>query len=90
MKRGRKMPQIVYLFAKVLKKSEIQHSLNPLNERAFKYALRYFCLQDEFWLHPRRCVRMVKMQDAEDEDVGRVLKYMTKFESDSNEADWLL
>ena len=61
MKRGRKMPQIVYLFAKVLKKSEIQHSLNPLNEWSFKYALRYFCLQDEFWLHPRRCVRMVIM-----------------------------
>ena len=77
MKRGRKMPQFVYLFAKVLKKSEIQHSLNPLNECTF-------------WLHPRRCVRMVKMQDAEDEDAGSVLKYMTKFESDSNEADWLL
>ena len=61
MKRGRKMPQFVYLFAKVLKKSEIQHSLNPLNEGAFKYALRHFSLQDEFWLHPRRCVRMVIM-----------------------------
>ena len=90
MKRGRKMPQIVYLFAKVLKKSEIQHSLNPLNERAFKYALRHFSLQDEFWLHPRRCVRMAKMQGAEDEGAGSVLKYMTKPESDSNEADWLL
>ena len=77
MKRGRKMPQFVYLFAKVLKKSEIQHSLNLLNKCTF-------------WLHPRRCVRMVKMQDAEDEDAGSVLKYMTKFESDSNEADWLL
>ena len=33
---------------------------------------------------------MVKMQDAEDEDAGSVLKYMTKIESDSNEADWLL
>ena len=61
MKRGRKMPQFVYLFAKVLKKSEIQHSLNPLNKRVFKYALRHFSLQDEFWLHPRRCVRMVIM-----------------------------
>ena len=90
MKRGRKMPQIVYLFAKVLKKSEIQHSFNPLNEGAFKYALRYFCLHDEFWLHPRRCVRMAKMQGAEDEGAGSVLKYMTKPESDSNEADWLL
>ena len=90
MKRGRKMPQFVYLFAKVLKKSEIQHSLNPLNERAFKYALRHFCLQDEFWLPPRRCVRMAKMQGAEDEGAGSVLKYMTKPESDSNEADWLL
>ena len=90
MKRGRKMPQIVYLFAKVLKKSEIQHSLNPLNKRAFQYALRYFCLRDEFWLHPRRCVRMAKMQGAEDEGAGSVLKYMTKPESDSNEADWLL
>ena len=45
MKRGRKMPQIVYLFAKVLKKSEIQHSLNLLNEKAFKYALRHFSFQ---------------------------------------------
>ena len=33
---------------------------------------------------------MAKMQGAEDEDAGSVLKYMTKFESDSNEADWLL
>ena len=43
-----------------------------------------------FWLHPRRCVRMAKMQGAEDEGAGSVLKYMTKPESDSNEADWLL
>ena len=33
---------------------------------------------------------MAKMQGAEDEDAGSVLKYMTKPESDSNEADWLL
>ena len=35
---------------------------------------------------------MAKMQGAEDEDegAGSVLKYMTKSESDSNEADWLL
>ena len=39
---------------------------------------------------PRRCVRMAKMQGAEDEGAGSVLKYMTKPESDSNEADWLL
>ena len=39
---------------------------------------------------PWRCVRMAKMQGAEDEDAGSVLKYMTKPESDSNEADWLL
>ena len=43
-----------------------------------------------FWLHPRRCVRMAKMQGAEDEGAGSVLKYMTKPESDSNAADWLL
>ena len=43
-----------------------------------------------FWLHPRRCVRMAKMQGDEDEGAGSVLKYMTKPESDSNEADWLL
>ena len=43
-----------------------------------------------FWFHPRRCVRMAKMQGAEDEGAGSVLKYMTKPESDSNEADWLL
>ena len=43
-----------------------------------------------FWLHPQRCVRMAKMQGAEDEGAGSVLKYMTKPESDSNEADWLL
>ena len=30
------------------------------------------------------------MQGAEDEGAGSVLKYMTKPESDSNEADWLL
>ena len=33
---------------------------------------------------------MVKMPDAEDEGAGSVLKYMTKPESDSNAADWLL
>ena len=43
-----------------------------------------------FWLHLRRCVRMAKMQGAEDKGAGSVLKYMTKPESDSNEADWLL
>ena len=43
-----------------------------------------------FWIHPRRCVRMAKMQGAEDEGAGSVLKYMTKPESDSNAADWLL
>ena len=41
-------------------------------------------------VRPRRCVRMAKMQGAEDEGAGCVLKYMTKPESDSNEADWLL
>ena len=30
------------------------------------------------------------MQGAEDEGAGSVMKYMTKSESDSNEADWLL
>ena len=30
---------------------------------------------------------MAKMQGAEDEGAGSVLKYMTKPESDSNEAD---
>ena len=38
----------------------------------------------------RRCIRMAKMQGAEDEGAGSVLKYMTKPESDSNAADWLL
>ena len=33
---------------------------------------------------------MAKMQGAEDEGAESVLKYMTKPESDSNEADWLL
>ena len=33
---------------------------------------------------------MAKMQGAEDECAGSVLKYMTKPESDSNEADWPL
>ena len=41
-------------------------------------------------LHPRRCVRMAKMQGAEDEGAESILKYMTKPESDSNAADWLL
>ena len=38
----------------------------------------------------RTKLRMVKMPGAEDEGAGSVLKYMTKPESDSNEADWLL
>ena len=33
---------------------------------------------------------MAKMQGAEDEGAGGVLKYMTKREDDSNAADWLL
>ena len=33
---------------------------------------------------------MAKMQGAEDEGAGSVLKYITKPESDSNAADWLL
>ena len=33
---------------------------------------------------------MAKMQGAENEGAGSVLKYMNKPESDSNEADWLL
>ena len=33
---------------------------------------------------------MAKMQGAEDQGAGSVLMYMTKPESDSNEADWLL
>lgn len=36
-----------------------------------------------------RCVRMVRMQGAEEEGTGSVLKYTTKPESDSNAADWL-
>ncbi len=38
----------------------------------------------------QRFVRKVKMQGAEDEGAGGVLKYMTKPEDDSNAADWLL
>ena len=41
-------------------------------------------------LRPRRCGRMAKVLDTEDEGAGSVLKYMTKPETDSNEADWLL
>ena len=33
---------------------------------------------------------MAKMQGTEDEGAGSVLKYMTKPESDSNAADWLI
>ena len=33
---------------------------------------------------------MAKMQGSEDEGAGSVLKYMTKPESDSNAADWLI
>ena len=36
------------------------------------------------------CLRITKMLGAEDEGAGSVLKYMTKPESDSNEADGLL
>ena len=38
----------------------------------------------------QRYVRMVKMQGAEDEGAGGVLKYMTKPEDDRNAADWPL
>ena len=48
------------------------------------------CVKMHILGHPRRCVRMAKMQGAEDEGAGSVLKYMTKPETDSNEADWLL
>ena len=48
------------------------------------------CQNAHFGLPPRRCVRMAKMQGAEDEGAGSVQKYMTKPESDSNAADWLL
>ena len=33
---------------------------------------------------------MAKMQGAEAEGAGSVLKYMTKPDADSNEADWPL
>ena len=33
---------------------------------------------------------MAKMQGTEDEGAGSILKYMTKPESDSNAADWLI
>ena len=48
------------------------------------------CHNAHFGFTPRRCVRMAKMQGAEDEAAGSVLKYMSKPESVSNEADWLL
>ena len=48
------------------------------------------CRNAHFGFTPRRCVRMAKMHGDEDEGAGSVLKYMTKPESDSNEADWLL
>ena len=58
---------------------EILHAKNEFEARG--------CVKMHIWLHPRRCVRMAKMQGAEDEGAGSVLKYMTKPESDSNEAD---
>ena len=48
------------------------------------------CVKMQVLTHTRRCVRMVKMQGAEDEGAGSVLKYMTKPEDDSNAADWPL
>ena len=48
------------------------------------------CVKMHILTHTRRCVRMVKMQGAEDEGAGSVLKYMTKPEDDSNAADWPL
>ena len=48
------------------------------------------CVKMQILTHTRRCVRMVKMQGAEDEGAGSVLKYMTKPEDDSNAADWPL
>ena len=48
------------------------------------------CVKMQILTRTQRCVRMVKMQGAEDEGAGSVLKYMTKPEDDSNAADWLL
>ena len=48
------------------------------------------CVKMHILTHTRRCVRMVKMQGAEDEGAGSVLKYMTMPEDDSNAADWPL
>ena len=55
-----------------------------------KPLLRGGCVKMQILTHTRRCVRMVKMQGAEDEGAGSVLKYMTKPEDDSNAADWPL
>ena len=55
---------------------------------AFLMKLR--CVKMQILTRTQRCVRMVKMQGAEDEGAGSVLKYMTKPEDDSNAADWLL
>ena len=48
------------------------------------------CVKMQILTRTQRCVRMVKMQGDEDEGAGSVVKYMTKPESDSNEAVWLL
>ena len=40
--------------------------------------------------HTRRCVRMVKMQGAEDEGAGSVLKYMTKPKTIATQQIWPL
>ena len=48
------------------------------------------CVKMQILTRTQRCVRMVKMQGAEDEGAGSVLKYMTKPEDDSNAADWPL
>ncbi|MCI6252782.1 MAG: DUF1016 N-terminal domain-containing protein, partial [Bacteroidales bacterium] len=44
------------------------------------------CVKMQILTRTQRCVRMVKMQGAEDEGAGSVLKYMTKPEDDSNAA----
>ena len=65
--------------------------LLPLRHTSFDcLQIKRGCIQMHIWIHPQRCVRIAKMQGAEDEGAGSVLKYMTKPESDSNAADWLL
>ena len=79
-----------HLRGRIAFQTDISTCYSAPSQKTERKSAKRGCVKMHILLHPRRCVRMAKMQGAEDEGAGSVLKYMTKPESDSNEADWLL